>query len=262
MRCILYNVWFLFAVHVSVFGQHDADVNVVDSDGRRQGRWVRYYEHGTVMYDGRFRDGYPDGLFVRFYGNGMRQSELAYSDSGTVADAVIYHPNGFVAARGRYVNRMKVGEWEFYSRFSDGYVMVREWYEDNMRNGVSVKMYEDGVVAERITYRNDTASGEWTKFYNSGSINLRTNVVDGMVDGRFEAWFDNGQLQFSGMYVNDRREGRWLIYGRDGALRYELNYSGGVTTDRGMDVDVDGYLDALERDAGKIPDPEQEDVPF
>ncbi|MDR2888055.1 MAG: hypothetical protein LBV26_08690 [Bacteroidales bacterium] len=258
----LCNVLIVLFVQVAVYWQADSGINKTDADGKRQGRWMKTYRNGAVMYDGVFRNGYPEGEFRRYYENGVLQSVLVYSEQGTEADATIYHPNGFVSARGRYVNRRKEGVWEFYSRFENGYVVVKELYADNMRNGESLKLYQGGVVAERMSFRNDTASGEWIKYFPDGGINLKTTMAGGMIDGRFEAWFDNGQLQFSGTYSRDKKDGLWRVYEKDGTLRYEINYDDGITSDRLIDIDTDRYIDSLERDAGKIPDPEKQELPF
>ena len=84
--------------------------------------------------------------------------------------------------------------------------------------------------------------------------------MNGKINGKFEVWFENGNIEFSGQYQDDVRNGTWLIYNNDGTLKYKLEYISGVTKDRQMDIDESDYLDSLEKNKGKIADPEKTGV--
>ena len=260
MNFRMYKILLALIIPIALDGQTVTDINHIDESGKRQGVWTRNYPNSTVkMYEGFFKDDYPEGEFKRYYTNGRLQSVMIFSNQGTTADAKIYHPNGFFAAQGVYVNQQKEGLWQFYSAVANGYLLNKESYLNNIRNGESVKFYHDGTVAEVMNYINDVASGEWIKYYPNGNISLKTTLIDGKIDGKFEAWFEDGQTQLSGAYKQDRREGKWLIYERDGTLRYEINYVNGMTNDRQMDIDIDLYFELLEQNEGTILDPEQTD---
>ena len=259
MNIRLFKILLAVIIPVAVAGQSVSEINQIDESGKRQGQWIRRYPNNAIMYDGVFKDDYPEGEFKRYFQTGRLQSVLTYSDQGTTAEAKIYHSNGFLAAEGQYVNQQKEGLWRFYSGFQNGYLVNKEFYSKNLRNGESLKLYPDGTIAEKINYENDIASGEWIKNFSNGNMSLKTTMINGMIDGKFEAWFENGQIQFSGTYKQDKRDGKWLIYERDGALRYELNYENGMTSDRQMDIDIDLYLELLEQNEGSILDPEQTD---
>ena len=257
----LISAIFIF-LSTALFCQPDSGINKNDSDGRKQGRWIKKYPHNSVMYEGFFRDNYPEGEFIRYYEDGTIRSVLNYSNKGNEADARIYHPNGYLSASGRYINQKKEGLWKFYSVFVCGYLVSEEYYSGNLRNGTSVKLYPDSTIAEKLNYVNDTAGGEWIKYYSNGNLCLKSTLSKGKINGKFEAWFNDGVLQFSGEYKNDKREGTWIIYEKDGTIRYRLEYTGGVTKNREMDIDVSDYLDTLEKNKGKIPDPEISGAPW
>ncbi len=240
-----------------LFSQSDKELNKTDNAGMKQGHWIRRYPDNIIMYEGFFKDNNPEGEFKRFSSDGTLKSVLIYSNKGTEALAKIYHPNGYLAASGRYINRMKEGTWQFFSEFTDGYMVSEENYSGNKKNGKSVKLYPDGTVAEKMNFINDTTQGDWTKYYSNGNLSLRSSFLNGKINGKFEAWFDNGKLQFSGEYLNDKRNGTWLVYERDGTLKYKIEYLNGVTNDRQMDIDSSNYLDSLELNKGRIPDPEK-----
>jgi len=240
-----------------LISQPETVLNKTDQAGKKQGQWIKRYPDNTIMYEGFFKDNYPVGEFKRYYNDGNLRSVMIFSDNGNSADARIYHQNGNLAATGRYTDRKKEGLWQFYSQITGGYKVSEEMYSGNLRHGSSVKLYPDGTIAEKFNFVNDTAQGEWVKYYDNGNICLKSNLLDGKINGEFEAWFENGNLHFSGEYINDKRDGIWSVYEKDGTLKYRMEYSGGVTSDRRMDLDSSDYLDSLEENKGKIADPEK-----
>jgi|WetSurMetagenome_2_1015567.scaffolds.fasta_scaffold00357_19 antitoxin component YwqK of YwqJK toxin-antitoxin module len=247
----------LSAISAIAVSQTDASLNRTDPQGNKQGHWIKKYPNQVVMYDGFFKDNKPVGEFKRYYENSTILSVLIFNEAGTEAQATIYHPNGFVASKGKYINQKKEGKWQFFSAFINGYLICEEYYSGNMKNGLSVKMYTDSTVAEKINYINDVKQGEWTQYYPDGTICLKSTYLNGKINGKFEVWYENGKKQFSGQYVNETREGSWYIYNDEGTLKYKLEYTGGITNDRQLDIDESDYMDFLEKNKGKIADPEK-----
>jgi antitoxin component YwqK of YwqJK toxin-antitoxin module len=235
-------------------------INVTDQNGMKQGHWVKKYPNQNVMYDGFFTDDYPVGEFKRYYEDNKIKSILIYSKDGKEADATIYHLNGYIASQGRYINQLKEGKWKFFSGIINGYFLSEEVYIKNIRNGPSLKFYPDSTVAERVFYINDVRQGEWTQYYPDGTICLKSNYHDGKVNGKFEAWYENGAIQFSGKYKNDLKDGPWLIFNNKGSVKYKIDFKDGITNDRQMAIDESDYLDSLEKNKGKIADPEKSGI--
>lgn len=240
--------------------QSDTQINQTDSRGRKQGHWIKRYPDETILYEGFFRDDHPVGEFRRYFKDKTLNSVLQFNTSGTEAVAVIYHPNGNIASKGKYVNQKKEGKWQFFSALTVNYLISEEIYADNMRNGLSVKYFPDSTVAERVSYVNDVKHGSWTRYYPDGSILLKTNYVNGKIEGKFEVWFDDGKIEYSGQYKNDARDGLWIIYNTDGSIKYKIEYRDGITNDRQMEIDESDRLDSLVNNSGKIADPEKTGV--
>ncbi len=213
--------------------------------------------NNTIIYDGFFKDDHPVGEFRRYYNNNTLKSLLVFSADGKEAEATIYHPNGFIASKGKYINQQKTGKWKFYSEYTEGYLISEEDYSKNLKNGPAVKYYPDGKVAERMNFINDIRNGEWTQYYQNGNLSLKTNYLNGNINGSFKAWYEDGNKELTGEYINNIREGHWLIYKEDGTIKYELDYVGGVTNNRQMEIDESNFLDALEKNTGMTPDPEK-----
>ena len=247
----------LIIISARISGQTESGINKTDDQGRKQGHWIKKYPNNYVMYDGVFKDNHPVGEFKRYFENNNIKSVLNFSEDGKEATATLYHENGYIASKGTFLNQLKEGKWQFYSEFTKGYLVSEEFYIANIKNGPALKFYPDSTVAERLTYKNDIIEGECTQYYSNGSISVKSNYLNGKFNGKFEVWFANGQIEFSGQYKNDVKEGLWLIYKNDGTVKYKITYIDGVTKDRQMDIDESDYLDALEKNKGKIADPEK-----
>jgi antitoxin component YwqK of YwqJK toxin-antitoxin module len=250
---------YLLTISAITICQTASDINKSDQQGRKQGHWIKKYPGDVIMYDGYFKDDHPVGEFRRYYENNILKSLLIFSDDGTKADAAIYHPNGNIASKGIYINQKKEGKWQFFSTVTKDLLICEEFYSANMKNGQSVKYYSDSTIAEKVTYINNLRQGEWTRYYPGGARCLKSNYLNDKIDGRFEVWFENGRIQFSGQYKNDTRDGIWFIYNDDGTLKYKIEYLAGVTNDSKMDIDESDYLDSLEKEMGKISDPEKQE---
>lgn len=234
----------------------DIRINQTDNNGRKTGYWIKK-EGNITVYEGYFKNDHPVGEFKRYYRDNTLRSVLVYSEDGNSADATFYHPNGFVSSRGKYVNQKKEGKWSFYSAKEQDYLLSEEEYIGNVRNGPSVKYYRGEVVAEKINYVKGVREGETMQYYPDGVLNLKAGYTNDRLDGPFEVWFNNGKPEVKGYYRNDRRHGHWVVYSEDGTIRYELDYVNGFTKDRKMSIDESNYIDSLEKNINKIPDPEQ-----
>jgi antitoxin component YwqK of YwqJK toxin-antitoxin module len=257
MNLKIFTIASFLAISTLAICQSETVLNNTDPQGRKQGHWIKNYSNGSTMYEGYFKDDHPVGEFKRYYENKIIKSLLIYSPDGKEAAATTYHSNGYVSSKGTYINQIKEGKWQFFSASTDGYMISEEYYTANQRNGQSVKFYPDNTIAESVSYHNDLRNGECIQYYHGGAICLKSYYVDGKLSGTYEVWFKNGRPEFSGKYINDVKEGIWLMYNSDGTLKYRIEYKGGVTNDLRVDVDMSDYLDSLEKNKGKIADPEK-----
>jgi antitoxin component YwqK of YwqJK toxin-antitoxin module len=260
MNLKIFTIISLLAISSIALCQAGSEINKTDQQGKKQGHWIKKYPNGIVMYNGFFKNDNPVGEFRRFYENNILKSLLVYSEDSKEAMAAIYYSNGFISSKGKYINQLKEGKWQFYSISINGYLICEESYMKNIRNGLSLKFYPDSTIAERLSFVNDVKQGEWIQYYPNGALCLKSSYLNDKVNGKFEVWFENGKMEFSGQYKDDVRDGMWQVYDTDGTLKYTLEYVGGVAKNRQMDIDESEYLDQLEKNKGKIPDPEKTGV--
>ena len=253
-----YLIFFLLLLPMSAFSQvSDSSLNKTDLKGFKQGHWIKKYPNGHTQYNGFFKENHPVGAFKRFYETDTLQSILVFSNDGKEASAILYHPNGFIASTGKFVNQMKEGKWKFYSAKIKGYLIIEEEYKANIRNGSSLKYYSNSRLAEKVLYVNDLKNGEWIQYFQSGNICLKANYINGKLEGSFFIYFDDGKPEYIGQYNNDLRAGTWKIFNSDGTQKYNLEYVDGIATNSEVYKKESAFFDELDKNKGKIADPEK-----
>jgi antitoxin component YwqK of YwqJK toxin-antitoxin module len=240
-----------------ILSQSAQSLNATDNKGQKQGHWIKKYADGHIQYEGYFKDDHPVGLFKRYYQTDTLQSALEFNQEGTEAEAILFHPNGLIASTGKFVNQKKEGKWRFYSSSVRGLLVIEEEYKNNLKNGLSIKYYPEKVPAEKIIYVNDLKNGEWTQYFPSGNLCLKAMYSNGKLHGIFSTFYDSGKSEYIGQYNNDLRTGVWKIYNPDGTLKYDMIYIDGVISNPETYRKETEYLDLLEKNKGKIADPEK-----
>jgi len=236
--------------------QNQETLNVTDASGKKQGHWIRRYADSTIMYDGYFKNDKPIGEFRRYSEDGKLKSIMIHKEGADDVKVTFYHPNGFVAAEGIYVNQKKEGKWSLYSQKTQNYLICEEYYKNDIRNGPSVKYYQDGKKAETINYNNDIKHGEWMQYYVTGNLCIKGTYRDGKLHGPFQVKYANGKPEYVGQYTNDVRDGVWKVYKEDGSIEHEMTYKLGYLNDPVLRKKENDFLDNLDKNKGKISDPE------
>jgi antitoxin component YwqK of YwqJK toxin-antitoxin module len=254
---LLYSVIItLILGQLQVFAQNPV-LNKTDSKGLKQGPWVKKYPNGHIQYKGDFKDDHPIGLFMRYYDTDTLQSALEFSPDGKEAEALLFHPNGYLASSGKYIDQKKEGKWKIYSSRIKGFVVIEEEYKNNLLNGISIKYYQNNTIAEKLSFVNNIKSGEWLQYFPSGNICLKGTYINGKLDGPFFTYYNDGKPEYTGSYKKDMRDGTWKIYNPDGSVRNTMIYVDGEISNPDAYKKETEYLDLLEKNKGKIADPEK-----
>lgn len=239
-----------------VFAQKD--INQSDMDGRKQGRWLKKHPNGKTLYEGFFENDRPVGEFKRYNEKGHLTSVQIYNINNDTVLCQFFHTNKFKSAEGIYIGRKKTGVWNFYSRHIEDHLLLSENYENDIKEGPSTKYHWDGKVAEELIYKSDKKDGVWKQYFSDGVICIHSQYKEGRLNGKFNSYHLDGKPEIDGQYKNDIREGKWLFYNRDGSLKREIIYHKGIAENRAELIKEETeYLDRLERESGKIQDPEK-----
>ena len=202
--------------------------NITDNQGRKQGKWVKRYERGTIRYEGNFKDDKPVGEFRYYYIDGKLKAVTVYTSAGDSAYTKTYHKNGQPMAEGSFYQKKKVGKWLYFSDI-DGALISEEHYNDGRLNGLSTTFYPDsGKPAEIVAYKDGKREGPLLKFFPEGDTMTVGTYVNDSLDGKFMLYYPDGKVQLEGAYSHGIETGEWKYFDEDGnrmdeeEFRYEI----------------------------------------
>lgn len=91
------------------------------------GEFVEYHPNGNIKMKGRYDSNKKrTGLWISYYDNNVKWSESYYVDGKRDGHSLTFFPNGGVRYRGEYKMEQKIGTWTFYNE--SGEVVKEEKY--------------------------------------------------------------------------------------------------------------------------------------
>jgi antitoxin component YwqK of YwqJK toxin-antitoxin module len=220
--------------------KHDS-INWVDSKGMKQGKFRKTDKDGKPIYEGYFRNNKPYGRFRYFDEDGKLTALSVFSKDAKSCNTTMYHRNGAVWARGKYVpqqrdSMMKDSIWTIYS--SDSFLVARDSYKLGKKNGLSITYFSTGIVVEQTTFKDGIKDGSWKEFYPDGQMKGEGTYVNGCLEGIVYYYCEEGQIRIQCVYHNCLPHGQWLFY-KCGSKKVDhiIVYKNGVAISGGIDVD-------------------------
>ncbi|MCH2224400.1 MAG: hypothetical protein MK066_06480 [Crocinitomicaceae bacterium] len=194
----------LFFVTLTSFGQ----VNEVDSQGRKQGPWMKVYEGTRVFqYKGQFKNDKPVGKFSYFYKTGKLKAIIEHTAGSNRSVGYYYHAKGGLMSYGIYRNLKKDSIWTTFDRF--------------------------GKVSGKETYKNDSLHGQKVIYFppdeesRNQVVSSVSNYVNGSLEGDYIEYFINRSVREKGTYKNNKKHGVWISYQVGGAKMMLTRYKEG-----------------------------------
>jgi antitoxin component YwqK of YwqJK toxin-antitoxin module len=225
----------LFAVNI-LFAQQ----NVTDAKGLKQGYWKKPSgEAGKILYEGMFRDGMPQGVFKYYYPFDTVQAIFDFKKDGKISYAKIFHPNGKLAGKGKYINeykgteisnRLKDSVWIYYDDM--GVMISKDIYSNGKKNGVCYVYLPDGKVAEEKKFKMDVQDGPFKQYYDGKTVKGEGNYVNGKMEGKNAYYYPNGVAAAVGYYKNGMKTGPWIYKDKDGKVKEKELYIDGQLADK------------------------------
>ena len=228
--------------------------------GRRKGRGKLYYPNGKVKWDGIFDggfkkgkkyletgDGYEEGVYdfgerdgyCKIYYKGKLEEKGLWKRGRREGLHYIYHPNGNLRFKVRYINNYREGKGKEY--WDNGKLKYDGVFYTGRYEGVGKKYNENGNLAESGTffmnrlkkgtkyYWDEYIVGTWNHAGMNGKCteywtrNKKIKSVgiwkDDKKNGLFSIYYPNGKLEFKGRFEDDKKHGKGIEYNPDGAVR-------------------------------------------
>ena len=233
----------------------NAQQNQTDSQGRKQGEWVKYYPNSVVpMYVGQFKDDKPVGTFTYYYPSKKVKSIVKHNPNTGRSEAYFYHDNKKLLAFGIYYHQKKDSVWTHYG--PSGRISFRETYKDGELNGLKTVYYVPELVEDRTVepmsehyYVNGRLNGPAKEYFPGGVLKLEGVFKDGKYEGAVKHYHPNGKLHYIERWRDRRKHGWWIVYDQQGkeTSRKYYNHNVELTGER-----LEQHLQKL-KEQGKNP---------
>ncbi len=226
-----------FAWSFSLSAQNEQlEINKTDEKGRKQGEWKTSYPNGILRYEGFFQDGNPEGIFNYYDSTGQLKARNTFESNGSIAWHQAFADNGFVIAKGKFVEQQKDSIWLYYAE-ADSLLIASETYKKGLLHGESVTYFSGSEQpAEVLNYSNGRLDGLWIKYFEDGTIQTRATYVDDQLEGEFVTYHPNGEIMLIGQYHQGEKLGTWKTYDEEGNLLNEDVYK-----PLGQELDVEEW---------------------
>lgn len=208
------------------------ELNKTDSKGRKQGKWIKYYEGTTKKrYVGQFVDDKPFGKFTYYYNSGEPSAVSVFSNNGTITHTKTYHKNGSLMATGKYVNQQKDSVWWYFTEHKE--VLSKENYVNGKLEGEVIVYYPGDPSKEKLKiyevshYKNGIKSGLWQQFHKSGKLKAKGYYKDGYYNGKVFWYYGNGKVELESFYKHTVPHGYWYYFDDQGNMLRKVYYLNG-----------------------------------
>lgn len=196
--------------------------NEFDDQGRRHGKWEKYYENGSIRYRGNFEHGKEKGVFEFFESSNSKNPVIIKEFNEDGSASCLFFDGGRLTGKGNMIAKAKVGLWTYFR--SDGSIQSQENYVDDKLEGEHIIYHPNGEIMERSFYSDDLLDGPFSRFKKDGTKLLELNYSKNELDGVAVFYTEEGQVSAQGSYVKGKKSDGW-VYFIDGKQVSEKTYS-------------------------------------
>lgn len=206
---------------------YDEDVKIgegmIDSLGRRIGKWKLFYPEGELRAEGEYVRGMKEGQWTYFYGNGQKEQKGVYRDDLPVGQWQWFFANG------------KMHRDEFYRKGKeDGHAVEYDTLSNVINEGDYVNGAKTGPWKltvndhqEEGEYLDGERNGIWTWKYANGKKSFQGEFQIGIPINKHKYWYESGQVSMAGSYDGGEMNDRWDYYDESGLLILQIEYEVG-----------------------------------
>ena len=216
-----------FTMSLSISSQNQ--LNITDAKGKKQGLWIKRDPKDLIQYMGYFKDDKPTGTFRYYYpyADTIVRTVLRFQPNGKEAWAQNYHLSKLIASEGKFIEQKKDSIWKFYSE--EGFLICKEYYKNDKKNGLSVNFYPSGQIFNEVTYKDDLKNGKSIEYYENGKTKSEGNWVNGQQEGKSTHYFPSGTIAASGIYRQGKKHLVWIYNSSDNKPQPREVYNMGTT---------------------------------
>lgn len=206
---------------------------IVQKNGKKDGKWILYYDSGKILGVGEFKNGKKIGYWKFYFENGLVESEGNYTQNGK-QDGIWkeYFSHGGLSEEVNYYEGLYDGKFTAYD--DSGLVVVEGNFKEDYEEGEWI--YVNGNITMKGSYIEGLKNGEWRTYYNDKQIVFKGSFQNGIPVGEHLYWYENGTLMKFGNYKSGRKSGTWMEYSDGGKLLIVSEFSDG------LERSINGYV--------------------
>lgn len=180
----------ILCVSASLAIAQDAGQNKVDETGKRQGYWkinAASKKLGApwtplqIVEEGNYTNSMKTGLWIEYYQNGNKKSELTYVNNRPNGPAKMYFENGNLSEEGTWVGTRWTGPYKLY--YEDGHVRQQFVYNNlGQRDGAQMYYHPNGQIAIEVTMKAGKEEGVKKEYNTNGELTSETYFNGGNID--------------------------------------------------------------------------------
>ncbi len=153
---------------------------------KREGKWVilgkdqrnTKFKSDQKVEEGHYKSGRRNGLWIKYYPNGKKKSEIVYKRGRPNGKFKLYYQNGNVEEEGEWVNRLYNGSFKRY--YEDGTLEQEKTFDGNGKaKGKVTYYYPNGKKELEFTSSNGKETGKATRYYPNGDVKEVISFDDG-----------------------------------------------------------------------------------
>ena len=185
--------------------------NKTDDAGKKQGPWVKMDKQtGKKIYEGVFKDDKPQGTFKYYYpASDSVRTKMSFKNDGKYAYATMFHLNGKLQAKGKYIGELKDSIWTYYDEMAK--LLSYETYKEGKKNGKSLVYYPSGNISEEKNYKMGLLDGPFKQLYDDKKTKAEGTYSEDQFIGKCTFYFPNGVAVANGVYEKGGiKKGIWL----------------------------------------------------
>jgi antitoxin component YwqK of YwqJK toxin-antitoxin module len=113
---IIADIWLFIGYNIKLpNGDYkNANSKFTVIDGKVHGKYVRYYNNGTLEFECSYVHGKKHGEYVRYYKHGQIEEKSTYKNGKRCGEHVIYKPDGNLYIKCKYINNELHGKYIRY----------------------------------------------------------------------------------------------------------------------------------------------------
>lgn len=187
--------------------------NQLDAKGNRHGKWMKYYDNGSIRYQGEFLHGKEIGIFKFYTEENAKTPDFTkeFATNSNLVKIKYFYADGKLKSEGQMKEKDRIGQWIYF--FKDGKTKLSE---ETYQNGVLTAdykiYYSNGKLTEWSIYKNGLLNGTSKRYTEEGILVEEINYSDGKLNGEARYFNNNGELILKGTYLNDVSVGAWEAY--------------------------------------------------